>query len=1128
MQQGERGLALAISKRLISTLLESDPNYIICQLTVGEAMVIVCNLYWPSGSLQHPVVLRFTRVLRELHNKFNRAKFILLGDLNRGIEEVSEWSWRLPGAIARIPARGAQGTFHGYRPTMEASAIDHILLGRPDGQWCTTVLRQWSDSDHWPLYLNLPLEFCRVPVEEGQKTLYQRKFSHRGKQVFRYSDTWNPFISLMNKGENDISEVVESFVSTLKEVGKEAKVILAASDVEPKRLPMTRKCKKAVDLRSQALNQYLATGSEVDRVFFQEKKRDAKAALKESKAQMMNKRLEELRHSLGINRMKQAWSWIKGFMRNERFSGPSSLPAIFNSEGVLQTSEEERKSAWVSYYRNLLEDSTGHSRNPVWWSQFAAAATPEPSIDLDPYDLVDVENLNRHLDALGNGKAPGLDKIPGEWLKMLFVTEEDLENHTGAGLISLNCLRRVLLEGIPECWNKAEIVSILKSGDSRLASNYRGIALIPAGLKVLCAMVATWFSNYLTEHGMLHPAQAGFRKKEECNAQTATLLEIVTRRRTLGMPTYAAFIDFKKAYDMVPHEALFAKLRWKGFGGVFMEFLQNLYATSTMQPRGADEAVPVKRGLRQGCPLSPSLFNFFINDIFDADGETGLEPPGVKVPTATLPEGTTGLWIPGLMFADDVVLLADTAEDLKASLAHVEQWANKWEMECGVNKCGIMYFAPNLELDPIAALAEVGPWQIHGRDVPLVRHYRYLGFELRDDLDMEAHYEARKTGAEKAFSAGYSFFRNRRIPLRLRAQAYKALVTPVLSWGSEHFPLDRNHFSRLCSLQDRQVKTIVGLRSSNIGCISSMERELDIVPFHIRCATARLRLFEKAGYLCTYWRVLADEEARCPPLPTRGRRPGTILTKRWLQARLRETTDRGEPRHGWIGSYLWAEKLRKCGTLASSYYIQNRFVANRVYLDVNRFDLVNEEGYLCLFRMRTGAFLTTQRLAQMRLLDPALRNHCPFCDQDVPETTQHLLMTCEEWRIDRENIVFSQNDDIYLYSESEGTTMLLGGELNHLNGEGERVGDGFLTNHDGDTIALATAQFLQLVQPRRQRRLRALMLSWPPRTNAPMGMVALDGPGMDVGAEHEPGDVQSPLGVLVGRNPTYPMIPTRV
>ncbi len=39
-----------------------------------------------------------------------------------------------------------------------------------------------------------------------------------------------------------------------------------------------------------------------------------------------------------------------------------------------------------------------------------------------------------------------------------------------------------------------------------------------------------------------------------------------------------------------------------------------------------------------------------------------------------------------------------------------------------------------------------------------------------------------------------------------------------------------------------------------------------------------------------------------------------------------------------------------------------------------------------------------------------------------------------------------------------------------------------------------------------------------------MGMVALDGPGMDVGAEHERGDVQSPLGVLVGRNPTYPML----
>ena len=56
----------------------------------------------------------------------------------------------------------------------------------------------------------------------------------------------------------------------------------------------------------------------------------------------------------------------------------------------------------------------------------------------------------------------------------------------------------------------------------------------------------------------------GIQSREECVAQTASLLDICTRRRTMGRDTFLAFIDFKKAYDMVPHEALFAKLRWAG------------------------------------------------------------------------------------------------------------------------------------------------------------------------------------------------------------------------------------------------------------------------------------------------------------------------------------------------------------------------------------------------------------------------------------------------------------------------------------------------------------------------------------------------------------------------------------
>ena len=72
--------------------------------------------------------------------------------------------------------------------------------------------------------------------------------------------------------------------------------------------------------------------------------------------------------------------------------------------------------------------------------------------------------------------------------------------------------------------------------------------------------------------------------------------------------------------------------------------------------------------------MSPSLFNFFINDIFEE--LDGFTPAGVSVPS-TAPDD---LRCPGLLFADNVVFMAESADDLKAALMHVERWADLAKM----------------------------------------------------------------------------------------------------------------------------------------------------------------------------------------------------------------------------------------------------------------------------------------------------------------------------------------------------------------------------------------------------------------------------------------------------------------
>ena len=114
--------------------------------------------------------------------------------------------------------------------------------------------------------------------------------------------------------------------------------------------------------------------------------------------------------------------------------------------------------------------------------------------------------------------------------------------------------------------------------------------------------------------------------------QVVALQEIVQRQRGLGKPTFAAYIDFEKAYDTVPHEALFLKLEAAGVGGRALNFFRALYQSSKVKVWvGAEmtSEVQVARGVRQGCPGSPALFNIFINDILNERADLGVAVPGL-------------------------------------------------------------------------------------------------------------------------------------------------------------------------------------------------------------------------------------------------------------------------------------------------------------------------------------------------------------------------------------------------------------------------------------------------------------------------------------------------------------------
>ena len=140
------------------------------------------------------------------------------------------------------------------------------------------------------------------------------------------------------------------------------------------------------------------------------------------------------------------------------------------------------------------------------------------------------------------------------------------------------------------------------------------------------------------------PGRRGFRPNHHCAEQVLTLREIVDRRKQYRLDTWIWFVDFAKAYNSVPQTTIMPNC---GISGC-VEHSSTYWLNSPGRPRSES-----KWGLGQGCPLSPILFNVYVADLL-----TPIEKIGVPIPT-------TGMRIPGLIYADDLVLLTDTEDQLR-------------------------------------------------------------------------------------------------------------------------------------------------------------------------------------------------------------------------------------------------------------------------------------------------------------------------------------------------------------------------------------------------------------------------------------------------------------------------------
>ena len=179
--------------------------------------------------------------------------------------------------------------------------------------------------------------------------------------------------------------------------------------------------------------------------------------------------------------------------------------------------------------------------------------------------------------------------------------------------------------------------------------------------------------------------QIGFQKGARTADHVFTLKTIIDKyvKKAAKQHLYVCFVDFKSAFDTISRQALFYKLAKLGVGGYFLKCMQSIYNQVNYcikLPEGITDPFPSNVGVKQGCVLSPTLFNLFIHDLPQIFDET------------CGPVELFDTQLNCLMYADDLVIISQTAKGLQNALDRLSLYCDKWHLTVNIQKTKVLIF----------------------------------------------------------------------------------------------------------------------------------------------------------------------------------------------------------------------------------------------------------------------------------------------------------------------------------------------------------------------------------------------------------------------------------------------------
>lgn len=334
---------------------------------------------------------------------------------------------------------------------------------------------------------------------------------------------------------------------------------------------------------------------------------------------------------------------------------------------------------------------------------------------------VSTEDFQIVVKRLQNWKASGIDGLHNYWLKSFVSLHETMRREINKFIQNPSCIPDYLCEGI---------TYLIPKEDSYTEdpSKFRPITCLNTFYKLTTSCVAELINRHCLRNNIIAEQQKGCRKGSLGCKEQLTIDAVVTGQACSGQRNlFAAFIDYKKAFDMVPHSWLLETLRLYKINPQlvsFCEVVMTKWCTKLKAQKLTSKLIQIKRGIFQGDSLSPLWFCLSINPLSYLLNKSKY---GFEIKSSVQSTRITHL-----MYMDDIKLYSSSANSLEQLLKIVEKFSNDIKMEFGVEKCKTIQIVRGKMtkgLDYITATGKTIQSLEEGE------FYKYLGMEQSRRID---------------------------------------------------------------------------------------------------------------------------------------------------------------------------------------------------------------------------------------------------------------------------------------------------------------------------------------------------------------------------------------------------------